>query len=379
MSSNKEIKVLQIVRAPLGGIRKHIVSIVESLEANRDFDWSWATSTLEDDVDEKFKDFLPTINSDKIFSLKIIDQPEWGDLKNILKLKRKYKDKNINIIHGHGAKGGLYARILGKIIGAKVVYTPHGGSLHDMFGPIKGFIYSLIEIILYPLTDIYIFESQYSLNQFEKKVTKSKRKILLNRNGISLPAFADEAPKINKSHWVIGSFGALRYIKGHDLIIEAIGILKTKNIICEYRIYGEGEEKNNLLNIINKLNLESQVRIFEKTKDVMEKMKQCDLVVQPSRHESFGYVPLEAMSVGRPVIASNVGGLKEIIKDRVNGLLAEPLSPLSFANLIEEIIFNDQLRMSLVSHARKSVETEFSEKIMLSNLQSCYKNLVVQK
>jgi glycosyltransferase involved in cell wall biosynthesis len=367
--------VVQFLRAPLGGIRKHIVSIIEALENSEEWDWYWVTSTAEEDIDEGFKRFLAEKpeRRERIINLKINDRPEWRDVKNIFQLFFKLRKHKKALFHGHGAKGGLYARVLGLFLGAKTLYTPHGGSLHDMFGRLIGGLYSIIEKGLYPLTSLFVFESRYSKEQFHKKVNRSTHKTMLNQNGIALPDREVSLKARSEGQpWILGSFGALRFIKGHDLVLGALPLLNEKGIACEYHIYGEGEERANLLKLAQKLGAQDQFHLHEKTQDVLGAMQACDLVLQPSRHESFGYVPLEAMSVKRPVIASHQGGLKEVVRDGHTGLLVKELTAKAFAEAIEKMIKETEKREEMVEKAYDSLQDQFSEERQLRDLLAAY-------
>lgn len=372
--------VVQVLRAPVGGIRKHVVAIVEALENSPIFEWYWVTSTEPEDIDEGFKSFLeslPTTSKHKIIPLKINDKPELRDIKNILKIRGFLRNKSVQIIHGHGAKGGVYARLLGPVLRAKVIYTPHGGSLHDMFGKLKGFVYSMIEKILYPFTDLFVFESRYTQNQFYKKVINSSKKAVLNLNGIKVPELTSKAVIEVKEtdRWILSSFGALRYIKGHDLIVGALPLLLKEGVDCEYRIYGEGEERQNLIDQAKALGVEDRLKILSKTKEVLTEMEKSHLILQPSRHESFGYVPLEAMSVKRPLIASSRGGLVEVVDHEQTGLLVKELHSSAFAGAILRMVREPLLRESLVEEGYRVVTTKFSEEKMLAQLLKIYNQI----
>lgn len=377
LRANKKKTVVQIVRAPLGGIRKHIAAIVHGLEDSDDFDWYWVTSTAPEDVDQGFLQLLADLHgkSPRIVSLKINDRPEFRDLKNLFRIYKTFKQKNVAIFHGHGAKGGLYARVVGRLLGAKTVYTPHGGSLHDMFGKLKGLLYTVVEKALYPLSDLIVVESTYTLKQFKKKVTKRPGKVILNRNGVDIPKQQPLMTHRSERPWVLASFGALRFIKGHDLVIKALEVLERDGVSCEYHIYGEGEEKQNLLTLAEALGVSHRLKIFEKTKDVYGAMAQSDVILQPSRHESFGYVPLEAMAIGRPVISSGQGGLKEVLEKDVTGLQVDVLTGEAFAMEVKKLLNDDALRDKLVEQARRSVVSDFSEEKMIDNLLKIYQRL----
>ena len=101
-------------------------------------------------------------------------------------------------------------------------------------------------------------------------------------------------------------------------------------------------------------------------------MRKCSIIVHPSHFESFGYVAVEAMSNGIPIIASKVGGLKEIIIHKENGLFAEAKNHQSFANNIELLINDAELTRKIILNGHKTVTTKFNEDIMVNNIINQY-------
>ncbi len=293
--------------------------------------------------------------------------------KNIFFLYKLYKKKGVDLVHGHGAQGGVYARILGKLLGAKVLYTPHGGSLHEMHGKIKNKIYALIEKFLYFFTDLFIFESRYSETQFRKKVKRQSKKFVLNINGVEIPKSVE--PKVPTQKFVIGAFGALRYIKGYDLLIEALSVLRNDLAHFELRLYGDGEERKTLEKLVKQKKLENHVHFIESAKSVEQIMRQCDVVVIPSRFESFGYVAIEAMALGIPVVAAAVGGLCEIIQDEKNGLFFQSEDFRGLAARLLLIASNEKVRSQLFLEGRKTVESSFNQRQMIKKVDELYYQL----
>ncbi|MCB9025446.1 MAG: glycosyltransferase [Bdellovibrionaceae bacterium] len=370
MRNSKELSVMHIVRAPSGGIRKHIISILDGRISKTNY---LVTNLRLADSEFKKLQYNRKISA-KVFNLNIRNLPGPNDFLNLFILWKKYRKKNIDIIHGHGAKGGLYSRILSRLIGAKSIYTPHGGSLHSMHGRIFNLIYSIVEKFLYYFTDIFVFESQYSRDQFQCKVRRNSEKYRLNLNGVRVSE-NKTSESVLTNEFIVASFGALRRIKGFDLSIRAIKVLIDQNIKIKYHIYGEGEEKENLLSLVENLNLNHQVNFMGDTSGVDEKIRSYNVILQPSRFESFGYTLIEAMNLGVPVICSNVGGMSEIVEDNVNGLLFKNEDVSELAERLKILASNSQLRKKLIKNAHITIENTFNENKMLSHLEVIYGSL----
>ena len=359
--------VVQLLRAPAGGIRKHVLDIIDNL-SNKDIKQIFITNMNDSDVDLSY---LKNNSNVEIYHVAILESPGVQDLRNLIEIFKILKNKKVDILHGHGAKGGLYARLLSGPLGAKCIYTPHGGSLHRVHGTLKNIIYDFIERALLPLTDIFLFESNYSADVFSKNITDPKSKKVVNYNGVDIPDKYSNHLYQKGECIRFASFGLLRYLKGHDIFIETCRLLKEKGISFTYTIYGNGEFASELLNLIQKNELVNEVKILDYSGDVCSEMQKYDFVVHPSRFESFGYVPVEAMSVKVPVIVSHEGGLKEVV-DEFSGYIAYENSPATYLKIVERIWMDDPTLSSKVESAYKRVGNLFSKTVMIKNIQKIY-------
>lgn len=371
--TNKKNKVLQIVGAPAGGIRKHIVDIICNLPSEQ-YEIGLAASFK--DADTTFKTQMPKLSikcKNRLYDLNIPKKPSFQDIRNIYHLFHQIQKERYDVIHGHGAKGGLYARILGILLGTKVIYTPHGGSLHSMHGKVNNFLYAFVEKLLYPFTNRLIFESEYSRDTYFKKVFRADKKSIVNYNGIdAIEAYKIKTPPTKEKLIKICAFGILRYEKGHEILIRATKLLFEQGYQLEVNIFGEGKERNSLYQLIQDLDLQNVVFLRGETDQVIELMKKHDILVHPSRFESFGYVVIEAMSVGLPVIASSVGGLKEIICDYADGIFVDGINPQLYAKAIQELIENPKLYSKISEAGYAKAISKFSKQHMIATLEDIY-------
>ncbi|HXH73869.1 MAG TPA: glycosyltransferase [Bacteriovoracaceae bacterium] len=356
--------VVQILRAPIGGIRKHVYDILTTLPQDA-FEHIFITNM--DDADFA----LPPIPNVTIFSLNIQDQPSPRDLKNLFVIYKYLSGKKIDIVHGHGAKGGLYARLVSYFIRAKCIYTPHGGSLHRVHGKLKNFIYDAVEIGLIPFTDTFLFESGYSRNIFSMNIIDVGGKAIVNYNGIELPKACSQNHYLPGQTIRMASFGLLRNLKGHDIAIRACSLLQKQNIPFTYVVYGKGEDHQILIQLISDLNLQKQVTILDYTNDVPCEMLKYDLILHPSRFESFGYVPVEAMALKIPVVVSAEGGLKEVV-DPKTGFVASSNQPEEYFEIIFAIYCGVNTLEDKVDEAYRKVVNNFTCEKMIKKIGEVY-------
>ena len=369
-----KVTTVQLLRSPEGGIRKHVVDILENLPADsyhKIFISSFADS-------DRNLDYLRSKFNVEFLNISIKDKPEFKDLLNIFKIYNYLKNKENIILHGHGAKGGVYARICSLLLRCPTLYTPHGGSLHRVFGKFKSLIYDTIERMLIPLTDKFVFESKYSANEFKKYVGNFSQKEVINYNGVSFPDSSKTEVYKSGDTMKLASFGLLRQLKGHDIVIDALALLAKEGIDFTYTIYGYGQEYENLMLKIRNYKLEDKVRIEKYTDDILARMSECDVVIHPSRFESFGYVPVEAMSIKIPVITSFEGGLKEVAVDG-GSFICKSNTAEEYASIIRRIFKGDHDLVNIVEHAYKSSKQKFSVEVMVRELDSIYRKLSHEK
>lgn len=366
--------VAQIVRSPNGGIRKHIVTILDNLEDN-EFE-SFIITDIEC-ADATYLEYEKNISNNKVLHLSIPNLPSILDLKNILIIYKFVKNNDIGIIHGHGSKGGLYARIVGYLLNKKTIYTPHGGSIHNMHGYVMNKVYASIEYLLYFLTDIILFESVYSKEEYGAKVIGKSRKYIINNNSILIPDnfVSLKLIDIPKEKVMLCSFGILREIKGHDLTIKAVKNLVEKGYDVYLNIYGEGPLRGKIEKLIKEYKLDDRVFLKGETKTPINEMKSHHILVHSAKFESFGYVPLEALSVGLTVVSSLSGGLKEVMSNGESGFCFQDVeNENELSASIEDAISNKNLRLSKFEKAKKNILKNFSQENFINNIKKHYQN-----
>ncbi|MES2964567.1 MAG: glycosyltransferase, partial [Bdellovibrionota bacterium] len=338
---------------------------------------SWlATNVTAGDAIFKARTASDTTFVSRLLSLEIAEQPSLSDLPNLLRLRKMLKARGVDIVHGHGAKGGMYARLVSRMIGAKSVYSAHGGSLHDVFSPFKRRLFLCVEWVLSFLTDGLVFESSYTRERYFDLVRELPERAHLVPNGIRLPAVAVERPFGPCIQ--LAAFGMLRELKGHDILIGAVAILRSKGLNVEAHVYGEGPFRQSLEKQIREAKLEGVVVLEGETASPVEVMSKADIVVQPSRFESFGYTALEAMALGKAVVASKVGGLRELIDDGVDGVLVQRLEPEAFATALERLIKNPDVALNLGRKARTKAESYDSGR-MAETISKIYRELLGER
>ncbi len=369
------MRVLYVSGDAVGGVRKHVHEILNHARSFNVEPYYFFSDRLDLKAIEDLKTFE---NSGLVMQrCTMPKKPSFLDVVNIVKLIRFAKINNIQLIHSHGSKGGLYGRVASIFLKVPVVHTPHGGVLHNAFGFFEQKIFLFVEWVLSFLTSLFIFESNYSKNRFLELVRKIvDKKILVNFNGIEdLEKFTliESFPSKNP---VLTCVGMLRSIKGQDVLIKAVKTLKDNGFFFDLNIIGDGPNANNLKKLVQDLSLTEQVLFHGEISNVSDFIKKSDAIVIPSRFESFGYVALEAFSCEKPVIASNTGGLIEVLDFGKAGFLFEKENHFDLADKIKSVFLKKEETEKKITHASFLVKNLFSLKLSLKNLFGAYYRLL---
>ncbi|NVK34936.1 MAG: glycosyltransferase [Rhodobacteraceae bacterium] len=309
------LRIIHIVRSPIGGIFRHIHDLALSQVADGHKVGLICDSTTGSDFDNLIVDELAAALPLGVERVAMRREITPKDVTAIRQIYKHVSDIKPDVLHGHGAKGGVYARLIGTALrfkGQKTlrIYCPHGGSLHYDPNRIEGKIYHTLERLLSRITDGTIFVSDYEYSAFESKVCKPRTAARIVYNGLKPEEFEPvEVPETADDFLYIGM---LRDLKGTDLFLEALYNLKlTRGVAPTAHIVGEGPDEQRYRDMVVDFGLEDTVT-FHGALPAREAFTLAKCVVVPSRAEAMPYIVLEAIAAERPLIATRVGGIPEI-------------------------------------------------------------------
>ena len=190
-------------------------------------------------------------------------------------------------------------------------------------------------------------------------------------NGIDVSKFYIENPDLFKTEDItIGSVGRLSKEKGHKHLIRACRFLKNKN--WKLILVGDGPLRRELTALAKSLGLEDRVQFVGEVEDVRPHLNKFDVFVLPSVSEGLSLVVLEAAAAGRVVVATEVGGVPEIIKHKQNGLLVAPRNPDQFAKSIVKLLSDESLRRKYAQNGQSKFIDKFSADAMTRQYEKLY-------
>jgi len=331
-------------------------------------------------------------NGMKVRELKHLVQP-LSPTHDVLALASSYMLVNKNrydIVHTHNSKAGFIGRLAARLSRIPViVHTVHGFAFHDQEPPWRQFLFRNLERLASHWCDRIIFISQPLMDWAFRENIVDARKTAKIYSGIELdhfqPVTASEKNRIRKK-WhlnqkdaVIGIVSKLWEGKGHAILIHAFAQIKKQIPQARLVIVGEGYLYPELARLVERLGLSDSVVFTGFLMDVAEIIATFDVAVLPSFFEGMGRVLLEAMAMERPVVASAVGGIPDLVADGVNGFLVPPGEVKKLKEAIVKLLEDKKLARRFGKQGRKRITEQFSAKRMVQSIDRVYRELLSMK
>jgi glycosyltransferase involved in cell wall biosynthesis len=312
------LKIVHILRAPLGGLFRHVVDVTRGqIERGHQVGLIVDSMTGGERAETILAELAPQLALG-VQRVPITRELNPRDGYALWRISRRLHGLAPDVLHGHGAKGAALARLTPAAPNAIRAYTPHGGSLVYCPGTLSGGFYRSIERLLNPRTDLFLFESSYIAELYRRVVAPPRGIVRVVRNGIADVEFEPAVARTDATDIVC--VGELRPVKAIDVLIDALAILQRSGRRVSVTIAGEGPDAAKLQAQATRIGLADQIRFIghcpARTAFTMGRM-----LVIPSRAESLPYVVLEAAAAGVPIIASNVGGVPEIFGPQSDRLI----------------------------------------------------------
>jgi glycosyltransferase involved in cell wall biosynthesis len=247
-----------------------------------------------------------------------------GDLASALRTYRIIKELRPDVLHGHGAKGGAYARLFGSLLRVSRsrvarLYSPHGGSLHYDETTATGKLFFALERFMARFTDCLLFVSDYERRTYRRKVGEPPIPNALVYNGLRATEFEPVATMPDAADLLY--IGMMRDLKGPDIFIDALALAGTRlGRRLSAVMVGDGEDLSRYHAQVKRLGLDSHVR-FLPPMPARDAFALAELIVVPSRAEAMPYIVLETLAAGKPMIATAVGGIPEIFGETSPALI----------------------------------------------------------
>jgi glycosyltransferase involved in cell wall biosynthesis len=369
-TTDQPLRILHAIRPPVGGIFRHVLDV-----ANGQADRGHRVGIIADSLtggeraEAALAEIAPRLELG-VHRLPIRREPYPTDLLAWARFTRLIQGLQPDVLHGHGAKAGALVRLRARSKATIRVYTPHGGSLHYPLNSLKGAFYSRVERALMNRTELFLFESAFARDTFQRIVGTPTGLVRCVFNGVTANEFDPVSPAADATDIVY--VGEFRHIKGADLLIDALARLRAGGTPVTLTLAGDGEETDALKTQIERLELSDAVRFVGHVKPRYGFSKGRLLVV-PSRGDSMPYVVIEAAAAGIPMVAAAVGGIPEIFGPHADALFA-PNIVGAMADAIKTAIDNPSIALARANSLRERIFLHFSQNTMVEGVLAGYRD-----
>ncbi|MFH1612938.1 MAG: glycosyltransferase family 4 protein [bacterium] len=361
-------KILHIIKITgISGAEKHLLSLLPELDKKK---YDISILFLIEPKDEK-NNFLEVFSQNEIKTNAIIIKSDF-DLTIIYKLYKFIKKNKFDIVHTHLIHSDIYGALA-----AKMAKTPFLISTKHNDDPFrKNYFFQKINKVISLFVNKIIVISYY-LQKFTEKVEKiSSKKIIPIHYGIQIKknviSNIKKEYKISDNTIILGIIARLVPQKGHIFLLKAFKLVLEKNPDTFLFIIGDGYLKNDLEKLASILKIDSKIVFTGYKENVDEFISSFDIFIHPSLWEGFGLIFLEVMNFGKPIIATKVAAIPEIVIDNETGILVPPENFTDLYSAIIKLINDENLRKKMGEAGKQRLEKYFSREKMIKETEKIY-------
>lgn len=374
MSTAAPLRIVHVVRSPVGGIFRHIADLATAqAAAGHRVGFVCDSLTGGEFEQARISQLLPTLALGAV-RLPIARNIALTDARALARVQSTLAPLEPDVVHTHGAKGGVFGRVVAAWLGRSRpvarFYAPHGGSLHYAASSVEGRFYFAVERALERITDALIHVSGYEKSAYETKVGSPHCEAVVVRNGLTPVEFEPVTPDADAADFLY--LGMLRDLKGVDVFLDAMKRLNENGRPASAVVVGDGPDEAAYRAFVSEQGLGDRVRFVPPT-PARQAFAMARSIVVPSRAESMPYVVLEAIAAGMPIVATNVGGIPEIFGPHTPELIA-PGDPAALAAAMGAVLSDPDSAARAAEARRAHVGGEFSLKEMSSRIESVYRD-----
>lgn len=371
-----------ITKPELGGAQLTTLNLVSELSKQARYEISFISS----DSGLLVLDFIkiPNVKKFLLSSLKRNIDPI-RDILNLYKMYRILKTQKCELVHTHSSKAGILGRLAARIARTRVVvHTIHGWSFNEYQNILVKRFFIILERIAALWSTKIICVSERDIATGLKYRIANKDKFALIRYGILIEEFQNSNVDIYRKRTefgitnqgpIVAMISCLKPQKSPLDYIRAISIVQKDIPKANFLIIGDGILRPKVLKLANTLGLDSSLLFKGWRRDIPEIMSVIDVLVLSSLWEGFPVVFLEAMASGKPVIATDVGGAKEVIRDGIDGFLVPPKDYKSLAEKIKTILTEDGLCKKMGQNFKSRLDSSYHLQNMVREVERLYQDL----
>lgn len=307
-----------------------------------------------------------------------------NNIKAYRQLIKLMKLESFDVVHCHSPMGGVLARLAVKAVGiSSVMYTAHGFHFYKGAPLINWLLYYPVEKYLSKYTDVLITINKEDYQRAQK--FKAKKVVYVPGIGVDTNKFIRVSSNREKKREQLGipkdtvvllSIGEMIKRKNHETALRALAKIESQNFL--YLICGRGQLEDYLKNLSKNLGIEEKVRFLGYRNDIPEICAASDVLLFPSYQEGLPVSVMEAMSVGLPIICSDIRGNTDLIEDGKGGYLVNPNDIDGFAKFIKKLIEDNDMRKIMGKRNLEKIKL-FDKDVVKKRMKGLYSGLLSAK
>lgn len=300
----------------------------------------------------------------------------------IAKLTKLLRDRKIDILHTHGYKADIIGFLSAKKMKMPLLSTAHGWTQGEVC---LRFYYRCDSWFLRFFPTVVAVSEEVRKGLRVRGISPSK--IVMIENGVDIERLKEIENRnvalrnefgLGENYHIIVAVGRLAPEKGFKYLLEAVQMIGEDEQEVKLFIIGEGVLGNDLKSYAERLGIQERVIFTGFRKDVLSFLSLADIVAMPSLTEGIPIALLEAMALGKPVVAARVGGIPMVVSHGETGLLVEPTNPRMLSDAIKKILTDEDMAFKLGMAGRKFVEEKFSAEVMRCKYGKVYERMIEQ-
>jgi glycosyltransferase involved in cell wall biosynthesis len=383
------VKILHIItRLDMGGSAQN--TLLTCLKLSQKYELSVVCGlSHESNMDDTERDTVDRqLNEARANGVKVFPIPSLlrrispvKDIYALYKLIRIIKLEKPDIVHTHTSKAGILGRLAAKICQVPtIIHTPHGHVFFGHFGPILSKIFLWFEKLFAYTTDRVVALTDGESRDYINLNVYPCDKIIKIHSGVDIEKFKQISNSLDakrrslglrQNGFIVGFIGWLLPIKGPMYLLNAMKQIWQERNDVSLVFIGKGDLDAELRTEALKIDANGRVNFLGWRNDIEQILPLFDILVLPSLNEGMGRVLVEAMAAGKPIVASNVGGIPDLVQHDRNGLLVPPGDVKALAHSIRKLIKNPK-RIKAMGQRGRELCGQFSIESMVDKIDSLY-------
>jgi glycosyltransferase involved in cell wall biosynthesis len=389
-TDGRPVKVLRVIaRLNMGGPALHVAYLSEGLR-ERGYDTTLVAGTLARGEDSmSFVAEGLGVRIERVAELSREISP-LRDLRAILKLAALIRRERPQILHTHTAKAGAVGRLAALAAGDArppiIVHTFHGHVLRGYFDPVRAYGFRLLERWLATRTTTLIAVSPQVRDDLVALGVAPREKFTVIRLGIELDEriTAPEGARaetrrvlgVPQDAFVVGWVGRMTGVKNTDDVLETIRLLGERGVDVYLCMVGDGPDRDHVERRAHDLGVVKRCLFLGYQEEVARFYAALDAMILPSVNEGTPVSAIEALAAGRPVVATRVGGVPDVVAEGEDGFLVDPGSTEQLADRLEQLARDPELRARMGEHGRGRVGDRYAVARLVDDVDRLYKSLL---